>query len=360
MRLEEASPQQLDPHRFEITRAGEKHLARVDLGPIEIRPLDEERPIGPLAAQRQRPTRPAPFDGRTGREPIEHVAQEPQARGLPEVGTGLRQVGLRQPDARRQHLRRSIAEIEIDEPQQAAHEETRAHEQQQRERHLADDEHTASVTARRARRSAGVDRSQDLGRRRARRQEGGRQPDEKRARRREGQDEERDAAREADLGEPGRRRRAEADEHVAQPEGEEQSQGAADQDDDRVLGDELPHQPGAAGAEGLTNGHLALARRGSRQQEAGDVGAGDRHDQRHRRHQQPQDLSRRSDQIFLERNDARRPAGSRGIGVGKLLRQRHAHGREPGLCLRHRELWSNAGERALQVAREARRVGSER
>ena len=43
----------------------------------------------------------------------------------------------------------------------------------------------------------------------------------------------------------------------------------------QAFGEELAHDAPAPGAEGQPQGHLALARRGARQEQAGDVGAGD-------------------------------------------------------------------------------------
>ena len=63
--------------------------------------------------------------------------------------------------------------------------------------------------------------------------------------------------------------------HVEPDVGEHQPEAAADHRQHGALGQQLPDQPTAAGAEGGTHGDLLLAAHDSRQAEVGDVGAGD-------------------------------------------------------------------------------------
>jgi hypothetical protein len=53
----------------------------------------------------------------------------------------------------------------------------------------------------------------------------------------------------------------------------------------QALGEQLPHHPEAARAQAQPHGYLAAASRGARQQQVGDIGAGDRQDQADHGHQ---------------------------------------------------------------------------
>ena len=56
------------------------------------------------------------------------------------------------------------------------------------------------------------------------------------------------------------------------------------------FGEQLPHYAHAAGAQAEPEGHFSAARRGARQQQVGDIGAGNRQDQSHQGHQHVQGL----------------------------------------------------------------------
>jgi hypothetical protein len=60
--------------------------------------------------------------------------------------------------------------------------------------------------------------------------------------------------------------------------GDRDAERAAGQREEKVFGEELPHQRGAGGADGESHGHFTTTRAGAAQQQAGDVGARDGED----------------------------------------------------------------------------------
>ena len=64
-------------------------------------------------------------------------------------------------------------------------------------------------------------------------------------------------------------------EEAQQPDGQQQAERAADHGEQQRLGDELSEQPAAAGAERRAHRHLPLPGDRAREQQVGDVGAGD-------------------------------------------------------------------------------------
>ena len=83
---------------------------------------------------------------------------------------------------------------------------------------------------------------------------------------------------------------------------------AAGERQQQAFDDELARQPPPRAAECSTNGELLLARRATRQDEPGDVDAGNRQQQRDRAEEDPQQASGRPDGVDLQRRDARPPA----------------------------------------------------
>ena len=81
------------------------------------------------------------------------------------------------------------------------------------------------------------------------------------------------------LAAPGMRRAGERDEEPGRPIGEEETRGAAQQREHERLGDDLPHQPGAAGAERGADGELASPRGRAAEHQVRQVGAGDEQDE---------------------------------------------------------------------------------
>ena len=93
---------------------------------------------------------------------------------------------------------------------------------------------------------------------------------------------------------------------------QQRTEGAAGERDDQALDEQLPDDGAAGGAHRGPHGQLALARAAARQQQVGDVGAGDEQQEPHRAQQQPQPLlGRVADEVVAEGLDADRPAVAR-------------------------------------------------
>ncbi len=91
---------------------------------------------------------------------------------------------------------------------------------------------------------------------------------------------------------------------------------------------ELPHQPSAAGAKRRPHRQFATARRAAREQQAGDVGAGDQQHQRDGAEQHEQRRACFADQQLEQR---RRAEGEALVGVGKRLLQELADAPDVGV-----------------------------
>ena len=88
-----------------------------------------------------------------------------------------------------------------------------------------------------------------------------------------------------------------------------QPRDAAGGREHQAFGQHLAHQAAALGAERGAQADLALARRAARQQQVGDVDAGDEQHQRDRADQREQRRAQLADQLFLQREDHHRAAG---------------------------------------------------
>ena len=75
----------------------------------------------------------------------------------------------------------------------------------------------------------------------------------------------------------------------------------ADAREDQALGQQLPQHAKTPGAERGTKGNLALARFGPRQQQVGDVGAGDEQQEADRTEEQPDRAAHRADDFIGQR-----------------------------------------------------------
>jgi len=174
------------------------------------------------------------------------------------------------------HVLRTESPVEVMQVLQAADQQARADEQQQRHRHLRRDQRAAQSLLRCAARLAAAG---SLQRRR--------QIDPRRAQRR--REAEADAGEHADRDEKHQDtqvgRQIEPDRRRTQPDHAEQGSHAPVGDADagqrterrehHALGEQLTHQPGAAAADRQAHADLAAARRGARQQQIRDVGARD-------------------------------------------------------------------------------------
>ena len=72
---------------------------------------------------------------------------------------------------------------------------------------------------------------------------------------------------------------------MASPIRDEQSAGRAGDRQHETLGQQLPHESAAPGAEGEPDAHLPTARDGARKEEIGDIGTDDEQQERHAGHQ---------------------------------------------------------------------------
>ena len=144
---------------------------------------------------------------------------------------------------------------------------------------------------------------------------------------------------------------AQREQRVCQPDGQEQSECAASQTEESGLSEQLTHEARASSAERSADGHLALSRGGSREQQVGHVGQGDEQqdanggeqeiqrrarvaDERvgHRQHLEipilraavlPQDFARHGFEVGASRGDVGVQAGNAGQVEGPAPR-RHA------------------------------------
>ena len=165
---------------------------------------------------------------------------------------------------------------------EAPHEEPRAHERHQRQRHLAGDQQVAQAHEPVAANAAPPPRCfssstrsgrEALQRRRQAEHERGQRatrPTVKPSTRRSGVRSIASAAR------PGGRVRPQ---HALGPVRDQEAEAAGEEREQQALGEELAHQPAARGAEREAHRHLALARRRAREQQVRDVRAGDQQHQ---------------------------------------------------------------------------------
>ena len=239
----------------------------------------------------------------------------------PGLGARLRIRVAGQVDPHRHERRGLEAGVRALQLQEAPHEERRADEEDQRERDLSDDEHVACPCARAAApRPAPLAhgraqvRLRDLPRRREAEQHARERRDRDRVDQRRPVDAELDQVghvvgghacrdeRDADFREDD----AQRDRHEAQHE---------------RLGEQLPREAPARGAEGRPQGHLARARRGAGQQQVGDVRAGDQQDQRHgAKGGERRNLHLVRREIVPQRPHVRAPALVLGVGRGEPVR----------------------------------------
>ena len=99
----------------------------------------------------------------------------------------------------------------------------------------------------------------------------------------------------------------------------------------------------ASGAERAPDRHLALPHRRAREQQVRDVRAGDEQDEADRGEQRQQRRTHVADQVVVQRDDAQRPSGGRGI-VGRVLRpQRRRRAHRHAAAQRRRHAGLHAG-----------------
>ncbi len=160
--------------------------------------------------------------------------------------------------------------------------------------------------------------------------------------------------------ETGQARRAELHEGIDAPDSHQQTDGAADRGEQDALGQQLPHETRAPGAEGPADGDLTLAGRRAREQQVRDVGAGDEKDASDRGQQRQQCGTDVTDQVVVQWNDPRRPAVACRI-VDRILRPQRRGERIDALPRERRgDARLQSAERALQHIGAPDRLGRKR
>ena len=115
--------------------------------------------------------------------------------------------------------------------------------------------------------------------------------------------------------------RPEQVDHLQAGGGESQADRPSRECQQHALGQELPHDAASIGAERDADRDLALAGDAARQQQIGDVGAGDEQDAGDRRGQQRQRRPRRADDLLVQRHHAEGQAAVGRIQVGEIASQ---------------------------------------
>ena len=160
---------------------------------------------------------------------------------------------------------------------------------------------------------------QRLGERRAQRVQRGREAEEECRRERE-RDREGDRAAVHGRGESARHVRGQPGlQQVEARLREQQAQARRGEREDEALGEELPREPAAAGAERRADGHLAVTALGAGEEQVRHVGARDQHQEPHRAREQQQRGAPRADDLVVE---AHRERGELHLArEGTLVRQ---------------------------------------
>ena len=208
-----------------------------------------------------------------------------------------------QPHARGQHAIGVVARIHRDERREAAAEQGRADQQDDRERGFDGEEHAAHARAGRAdrARAAGLHRRGEIDARASERRRGARHDA------REDRGEHRGAEEadvDANLLEAREIRGREHGHGGGQRDADDDAERAAEERDDEAFGEELTHQAAASRAERGAHRQLAAARAAAREEQIGEVGARDQQHQRDARGQHHQRRPHSHRHLFHERADA--------------------------------------------------------
>ena len=252
-----------------------------------------------------------------------------------------------------QHAFRIEAGIEILQIPQRADEQARSGEQHQRQRHLRAHQRPEQPRRRTAGSRVCLEgRGRSCGGRLQRRRDAEQHTGRNRDRAGEAEDVPVGRQIERDLIWPGRNQ---AEEKATRHPGQPDSDRRADRRQQRAFDQQLTHNPGAAGADRQAHRDLSAARRGARQQQARDIGAGDDQHQPDHRHQHQQRLA-----VDLSQVGQARAAGSQlkdrirdGLSPARWpVRRNHRvrdpwpHGVEAGRRLLNRHVRSGPGEDA--------------
>ncbi len=289
------------PSAREVAGRHERDFGHRNVAGFRRPALDAERRPARRAAERQAGDAADRLHAGQRGDALEHAPVEQHPRLVREVRAGLRIVRLRQPEPRGQHRRGVEAEIDALQPPETLDQQRRADQQHQRERELADDEDAAQ--ARRASGGAGPARRLahhrlQLGVRALNRR---RQAEEHAGHDRQGGREREHGRVDVDGLQSRQARRADLHEGVDAPDRDQQAERAAGRREQHALGQELPHQARAAGAQRAANGNLPLPDRRAREQQVRDVGAGDQQHEADRGEQRQQRRTHVADQIVVQR-----------------------------------------------------------
>jgi hypothetical protein len=147
----------------------------------------------------------------------------------------------------------------------------------------------------------------------------------------DGAGEEEGRAVEGNLGRARQVFRGQGEESAHAPLRDQDAQRSAGDTEHDALGQELPDEPAAVCAESGADGKVLHPRRGTHEEEIGDVGAGDQKKEADGREQRPEDRAHVADGGVEQRRELHAPAG---VGVGKLPGQTGGDRRElgPGLA----------------------------
>ena len=210
----------------------------------------------------------------------------------------------------------SEAWILLNEPLEAAPEQRRADEQHDGEADFGDHERAARAAPRAALLAAAPGFFQRALHVAARHQDG--RHDAERQRRETGDrdrkpEHARIDARRADVFQPGHGHRRSGDQRLDEHDREHDAERRPDHGQDDALGEELHHEPATARPDRRADGHLALARRRPRQQQARDIRARDEQQEPGGAEQREQRRPEVAFDLVRERNRARPP-----VAVGRL------------------------------------------
>ena len=157
---------------------------------------------------------------------------------------------------------------------------------------------------------------------------------------REGEEQHRDAQRDLGLGRQ-RERRHQRDDRVDDRRGEQRTEQSAGKREDQAFDEQLPDDRRRRCADGRANRQLSMARRAAREQQVGDVRAGDEQHEQHRAEQQPDaPLRAVAHEVVAELLDTHRPAFP---ALGTLLLEAGAERRHARVRLVHGDVILQTG-----------------
>ncbi len=346
--IEQAPALQRCPDRGEVIGrdAGDRDLL-IDVGRGGRRAVDGEIEDGSLSAHRQHRRRRHGSDAGQCAKAVFELGH-----AIADLLGALVALALERQAEGHRVLRRE-ARVHAHHRREAADEEARTGQQDHRERHFGHDEGRPHPMTPRGGAAAAGALAQARGDAAAGRLERGQQPErdarQQRDRDRVGDDQtvETDLAEQRDVRGLGRH------EGARRPGGEDEADTRAREPQHERLGQQLPEEPGARGAEGGAQRELLLARRGAREEQVGHVGAGDEEHEADGTQEDEQGPSHVADHEIVE---ADRREGQRRVRLGKGRLQSTPDALQIGEDLRQRHARAGAADHG-QVLVAARRCG---